>query len=244
MINLLPNVRLSGENNNELYIASLLEKNLQIRDFAGLRSKVPARPTNYAWQHNEIPEQSMACTIQKVLHTINPPPEEIQQQIINNETSGITLDGYETSQIIGAKMIRIQVGDWTPLEGAEFFKYNFPCAKYIINTRLNTDNQATSMKRFLGKYGATSHKETRNKIKRHNDFLTQFAQHMGEEKSRLIFMENWTNNVTQWNEVVEWLGFQNCQYDKVLHNNKNGYEQDNSRIEMGGGCQAPPIGSV
>lgn len=244
MINLLPNVRLSGENNNELYIASLLEKNLQTKDFAGLRSKVPASPTNYAWQHNEIPEQSMACTIQKVLHTINPPPEEIQQQLINNETSGITLDGYETSQIIGAKMIRIQVGDWTPLEGAEFFKYNFPCAKYIINTRLNTDNQATSMKSFLGKYGATSHKETRNKIKRHNDFLTQFAQHMGEEKSRLIFMENWTNNVTQWNEVVEWLGFQNCQYDKVLHNNKNGYEQDNSRIEMGGGCQAPPIGSL
>ena len=55
----------------------------------------------------------------------------------------------------------------------------------------------------------------------------------------MIYMEEWTKNVTQLNEVVEWLGFRNCQYDKVLHNNKNGYEGDESPIDLGRGCLSP-----
>eukprot|EP00985_Skeletonema_marinoi_P030049 scaffold30235_cov249-Skeletonema_marinoi.AAC.1 len=120
-----------------------------MQGFAGLRSKVPARPHFEAWFRHEIPEQAMACTIQKVLQTINPPPEEIQQQIINSDSSErsvIALDRYETSQILGAKMIRVQSGKWTALQASKFFNYNFPCAKYIINTRLNTDNQVVSQK--------------------------------------------------------------------------------------------------
>jgi len=240
MINRLPNVRVGGENNNTLYIASKLETNLEMLGFAGLRSKVPARPHFEAWFHHEIPEQAMACTIQKVLQTINPPPEEIQQQIINSdssERSAIALDRYETSQILGAKMIRVQRGNWTALQASKFFNYNFPCAKYIINTRLNTDNQVASQKNTFKV--PTPLEELQDGIKRQNDFLTQFAQYMSEDKARLIYMEEWTNNVTQLNEVVEWLGFRNCQYDKVLHNNKDGYHHDDSSIDLGGGCLAP-----
>ena len=240
MINCLPNVRVGGENNNELYIASKLETNLEMQGFAGLRSKVPARPHFEAWFRHEIPEQAMACTIQKVLQTINPPPEEIQQQIINSDSSErsvIALDRYETSQILGAKMIRVQSGKWTALQASKFFNYNFPCAKYIINTRLNTDNQVASQKNTFE--GPAPLEELPDRIKRQNDFLTQFAQYMSEDKARLIYMEEWTNNVTQLNEVVEWLGFRNCQYDKVLHNNKDGYHHDDSSIDLGGGCLAP-----
>lgn len=239
MINHLPNVRLAGENNNELYIASQLEKNLKGYGFNGLRSNVPAKASG-AWFHHSIPKQSMACTIQKVLHTINPPPKEVQQQIISNEGNGITLDGYETSQIVGAKMIRIQNGKWTPLEAAEFFKYNFPCAKYIVNTRLEKDSQAASV--LANFVSPNTLEKVVEKLKRKDDFLTKFAQHMGEDKARLIYMEDWVNDVMHLNEVVEWLGFRNCQYDKVLHSNANGYERDESVLEVGGGCQAP-IGS-
>ena len=80
---------------------------------------------------------------------------------------------------------------------------------------------------------------TPEQIKRQNDFLAQFTQYMGEEMARMIYMEEWTKNVTQLNEVVEWLGFRNCQYDKVLHNNKNGYEGDESPIDLGRGCLSP-----
>jgi len=249
MINHLPNVRLAGENNNTLYVASLLEKNLHGQGFANLRTKVPAR--DGAWFHHSIPKQSMACTIQKVLQTINPPPEEVQQQIVRNESSGaLALDGYDSSQIVGAKMIRIQKGKWKPLEAAEFFKYNFPCAKYIVNTRLDKEAQATSHLQYPKlptrdtstqvKYVHESTlEETVDKLKREDGFLSEFAQHMDAYQARLIYMEDWVNNVTHLNEVVEWLGFRNCQYDKVLHNNANGYEQDKSLLEVGGGCQAP-----
>ncbi|KAL7426716.1 hypothetical protein ACHAXM_000552 [Skeletonema potamos] len=172
----------------------------------------------------------MACTIQKVLHTINPPPKEVQQQIISNEGNGITLDGYETSQIVGAKMIRIQNGKWTPLEAAEFFKYNFPCAKYIVNTRLEKDSQAASV--LANFVSPNTLEKVVEKLKRKDDFLTKFAQHMGEDKARLIYMEDWVNDVMHLNEVVEWLGFRNCQYDKVLHSNANGYERDESVLEL------------
>ena len=167
-------------------------------------------------------------------------PEEIQQQIINSDSSernAIALDRYETSQILGAKMIRVQSGKWTALQASKFFNYNFPCAKYIINTRLNTDNQVASQKNTFE--GPAPLEELPDRIKRQNDFLTQFAQYMSEDKARLIYMEEWTKNVTQLNEVVEWLGFRNCQYDKVLHNNKNGYEGDESPIDLGRGCLSP-----
>lgn len=236
MINHLPNVRIGGENNNILHTASEIESKLEASFFGGLRSKVPARPPNSAWFHNEIPEQAMACTFQKVLQTINPPPEEIQQQIINsssNGTTGMNLDDYETSQIIGAKMIRIQEGKWTALEASEFFKYNFPCAKFIMNTCLDIDRQAASQSKNL------QAQATNKTIKKENDFLAQFAQHMGEEMARMIYMEEWTNSVAKLNEVVEWLGFSNCQYDKVLHNNKNGFYRDESPVDVGSGCRAP-----
>jgi hypothetical protein len=245
MINHLPSVRLAGENNNELYIASQLEKNLKGYGFNGLRSNVPATASG-AWFHHSIPKQSMACTIQKVLHTINPPPKEVQQRIISNKSSGvgITLDDYETSQIVGAKMIRIQIGKWTPLEAAEFFKYNFPCAKYIVNTRLDKDSQAASVKtnKVLHYTNNSTLEKVVDGFKRQDDFLTKFAEHMGEDKARLIYMEDWVNDVTHLNEVVEWLGFRNCQYNRVLHNNVKGYVQDKSVLVVGGGCQAP-IGS-
>ena len=239
MINHLPNVRIGGENNNELFIASQLETNLKKHGFGGLRSEVPGLAHNNPWFHNEIPEQAMACTIQKVLQTINPPAEEIQQQIINGGgTTGMNLDGYETSQIIGAKMIRIQRGNWTALEASEFFKYIFPCAKFIMNTRLDIDSQVDSQK-YVFKAKEDLDLATHDNVKKENDFLAQFAQRMGEEMARMIYMEEWTNNVTQLNEVVEWLGFSNCKYDKVLHNNKNGYQGDESPIDVGSGCRAP-----
>ena len=242
MINHLPNVRLGGENKNTMYIASTIETNLKTQGFGGLRSKVRARSSsNDPWFHHEIPEQAMACTFQKVLETINPPPDEIQQQIISSSGNGasgiLNLDDYETSQIIGAKMIRIQGGNWTALEASEFFKYNFPCAKYIFNTRLDIESQLASYNRYFHHIDNMTNAVL--KLKKENDFLAQLMQYMGEEMARMIYMEEWTNNVTQLNEVVEWLGFLNCQYDKVLHNNKNGYEGVKSPIDVGSDCRAP-----
>lgn len=235
MINHLPNVRLGGENNNALYFLSLLETQIGELGYINLlsRSKMRAVPHNKAWFHEEIPEQATACTFQKLLHTINPPSAEIQQQIISSGSGmgGITLDDYETSQIIGAKMIRLPLGKWTAWEASEFFKYYFPCAKYIINTRSNTDKQLASQTKVGWKGGSN--------ITHENDFLRRFAQYMSEDAARSIYMEEWTTNVTKFNELVEWLGFQNCHCDNVLHNNKNRYQGDETPVDFGVDCRAP-----
>ena len=137
-------------------------------------------------------------------------------------------------------MIRIQRGGkWTALEASEFFKYNFPCAKYIINTRSDIDSQAASQKHNLKVFKDLDLATLDSNIKHENDFLSQFTQYMGEETARMIYMEEWTKNVTQLNEVVQWLGFRNCQFDKVLHNNKNGHRGDKTPIHVGSGCLAP-----
>eukprot|EP00986_Skeletonema_menzelii_P008910 scaffold3907_cov79-Skeletonema_menzelii.AAC.1 len=98
-------------------------------------------------------------------------------------------------------MILIQNGKWTALEASEFFKYNFPCAKYIINTRSDIDSQVVSQNRVFGK--EDNIERFFNNIKKENDFLAQFTQYMGEETARMIYMEEWTKNVMQLNEAVE-----------------------------------------
>ena len=60
----------------------------------------------------------MACPIQKVLPTINPHPKKTLQGI--NQMGKDNLDEYEASKFVGAKMIRVQRGDWSADEAAEF----------------------------------------------------------------------------------------------------------------------------
>ena len=223
-----------------MYIASLLEKNLKkTQNFSGLRSKVKAERSG-AWLHHEIPEQAMACTIQKVLHTMNPPPIDIQNKIGFGQLDGFrSVEEYDSSQIIGAKMIRIQEGDWSPAEAVDFFNYNFPCAKFIINTRSNIDDMARSQKTFFKRENRhKNYSQVHDELEKENQFLHMFAKEMGSSKSRLIFMGEWTANVTALNEVVEWAGFQNCRFNSTFHHNKNGYNTDKkSVIGLGDKCQ-------
>ena len=186
---------------------------------------------------HEIPAQSMACPIQKVLSTINPPPKEILQGL--NQTGKDNLDEYEASKIIGAKMIRVQRGDWSADEAAEFVETNFPCAKYIVNIRSNVYKQALSWKKIWEKTGGRSIQQIRDKVEKENDFLHRFSKKLGDDKVKLINKEAWTENITVLNEVVDWAGFRHCQYDKMLHQNKNRYEEDRSEVHLGDECHSP-----
>jgi hypothetical protein len=73
MFNALPNVRIAGENNNELYVASQLESNLE---GAKGHHLLDGNATQGSWAHNAIPPQAMACPIQKVVETLDIAPRE------------------------------------------------------------------------------------------------------------------------------------------------------------------------
>ena len=154
-------VRLSGENYNELFVASKIESNLQ-----GVEFKIGEGEDTGAWQHNPIPSQAMACPMQHILSTIDPPPHETV--ITLNQPGHPSLEEYETSSIIGAKMIRIQGVKWSPIQAAAYFQKNFPCSRFVVNYRSDEDGQAKSM---INAGWTDDYEKLTGKMKLEKDFL-------------------------------------------------------------------------
>lgn len=221
-------VRLSGENYNELFVASKIESNLQ-----GVEFKIGEGENTGAWQHNPIPSQAMACPMQHILSTIDPPPHETV--ITLNQPGHPSLEEYETSSIIGAKMIRIQGVKWSPIQAAAYFQKNFPCSRFVVNYRSDEDGQAKSM---INAGWTDDYEKLTGKMKLEKDFLHNFTEAMGTERAQLIDMNEWTGDVSILNNVVRWLGFQDCRFKSILHENNERYGGDNSTDpDVGARCR-------
>ena len=219
---------MSGENNNELFVASQIESNLHKTRFF-LDDK---RRSGGAWFHNAIPSQAMACPIQQILSTIDPPPHETLMYL--NRPGHPSFEGYEASSIIGAKMIRIQSGAWGEVEAAAYFQKNFPCSRFVVNYRSDEDGQAKSA---LNLGWTSDYQKYVDALKRQNKFLRNFAEALGNETAQLIHMEDWTKDVSTLNSVVSWLGFRGCRFKSILHENHDGYGRDDYDQDLGARCR-------
>jgi len=230
MLNYLPNVRLSGENSNELFIASKLQTNLQ----KGGKKKIFANDERYngtPWMHNAIPSQALACPMQQIMSTINPPPHEILMEL--NQPGNPSYADYEASLIIGAKMIRIQDGNWNAKTAVAYFQENFPCSRFLVNYRSDTDGQVES-ELNLGWQNIT-----KDDLKRSDQFLRKFAKLMSPDIAQLLDMNEWTKDVSILNNVVKWLGYKGCSFKALLHENHDGYGRDNTDSDLGPQCRYP-----
>ena len=234
MLNHLPNVRLSGENNGELFVASRLISNLKYPSKKGsiLDDK---EQVDGPWMHNIIPTQSMACPLQQIVSTLNPPPTEVLQAV--NQTGRESYEQHEESFIIGMKTIRIQNKQWGPFQAAEFFRQNFPCSRVIVNYRSDIDIQVES-RRGVG-WGNGNGGVIRSSIEKENDFLSQFASELGPDMAHVLDMTKWTNDIGILNELLEWLGFEGCNFQSTLHDNNGGYRIDRSKVNLGAYCHYP-----
>ena len=238
-------MRLSGENFNELYVASKIRSNLEQgknkfeKSLFAEDKEIKSRP----WFHHAIPSQAFACPIQKIMSTIDPPSHEKLLQM--NKAGHESYEDHEASTIIGAKMIRIQNGQWTVKEAVDYFNTAFPCAKYIVNIRSGIDGQAESR----AKLGWKVNKE---KMEGANDFLERFAKQMGQNKARLIDMNDWVaepfendeseKGVRVLNHAVRWLGFKDCRFQSLLlENNNSTYKADTTAVNLGDNCYYPGI---
>jgi hypothetical protein len=220
MLNFLPNIRLSGENRNELYIASLLQSELR---------KTNVLEQNFdrvegAYIHNAIAPQSMSCAIQGVMNSINPPPKRVQNEV--NITGRPSLEEYDRDLILGAKTIRFQKGDWTVKESADYLRENFPCSRIGVNIRSDLEGQAESIENTFNDDGADSGSRARDRVERMNNFLLKLAKELGDDMAHLLDMNEWTKDVKSLNKVVRWLGFKRCDFARVVHENSNGYGRD------------------
>ena len=215
------------------------------------------------FMHNAIPIGSFACVFQHLLKTLNPPhittppatttttnyiDNNNHKSIIDNNDMFLQEENKEDDEdktILGIKEIRLQDQDlikWTPTEAAQFLQENFPCSRYIINISSAYIKQSMTMKKHLrNKVGELNRTQIQEKIKSENTFLIKLSEILGSDQARLLDLVEWQDDVMVLNDVVRWLGFEGCAFDKVAHENNNGFQHDNNNTTttLGDNCIYP-----
>ena len=78
-----------------------------------------------------------------------------------------------------------------------------------------------------------------------NRFLLKVGHKLGEDMAKIIDMNLWVNDVSLINDVVDWLGYQNCSFQKIVHENNQGENGDGlgrdqeTDTGLGEACQYP-----
>lgn len=213
MLNLLPGVRMGGENNNAIQRIMNMIKGVTDPPF---RLKPLASTKFSAWDHNPIPDGSLACVAQKMIETIVPPA------IIN----GTKLHPNEGEEIVGFKTIRLmrdnKLSDVPTI--AAFLVNYFPCARFIINYRSDFVGQAQSQVTAFVSYkeGKTEADAVVEKIAKEVERLKKLAELLGK-RAKIIDSAKWTEDVGELNKVVKWLGFDDtCAFPKLMELNTGG----------------------
>mmetsp|Transcript_2075 Transcript_2075/g.3770 ORF Transcript_2075/g.3770 Transcript_2075/m.3770 type:complete len:358 (-) Transcript_2075:1014-2087(-) len=233
MLNYLPNVRLSGENLNLLYVASKIISNFKGEKVAHLLDQNFDRVEG-AYLHNAIPPQVMSCPIQQVINTLNPPPQKVQKEV--NLTGHPSIEEYDRDRILGVKTIRFHKGEWSIGEASQFLKQNFPCSRVVVNIRSDIQSQLKSLNSTFS--SAQNYVKGAEFIKGMNDFLVGVEEELGIEMARLIDMTEWTKNVEILNDLIHWLGYRDCRYANIVHENTNGFGRDHeTMLNLGNHCR-------
>ena len=232
MFNALPNVRLSGENHNQIKFVAKLTSNL-LENRPRLLKHPMDKPTG-PFMHNTIPQGSFGCIAQDIFHMMNPPPLAVQQN------KAIQMAEYDKDLILGFKTIRMHVGDWTAQQASEYLKSHFPCSRMIINYKTNITHQYVSFRQTFGNSSETYSGPSMNALKKANQFQFDLYQNLGDDYSKLIDMDEWSKDVHVLNDILTWLGFDQCHFEAMVHENLNGYTRDTStELQVGKHCMPP-----
>ena len=243
MLDLLPNVRMAGENNAQLRYGLEAMQNLEETHEFGLKH---TDGVVGAWKHHPIPKQSIACPIQKMYEAINPPPmaDLMSREYNDNLNANVNRNGNgkggENDLILGFKTVRFHGVEFLSEEGtgdllpaAKFMLENFPCARFVINIRGDVEKQVESWEAAFGT------PMDGDEVRRYNRWLVDVASYMGQDKARLVDMTEWIekdSGVEVLNDLIEWLGFVDCRYESLLHSNKDGYGIDRQQVSLGKNC--------
>jgi len=207
-LNYLPGVRMSGEEQGLLGVLMDFE---QVKLSRPYEMAVQAKNRYGAFDHNTIPDGSLACASQKMVEAINPP-------CFKNcsETSKLVLPKDEASEIVGFKTIKFVNQSVAPKDAADFLLRHFPCARFIVNYSSDAKHQAESQIRA---FKATTSVDAKADVIEHQAaYLMNVAKEIGDQ-AIVIDSAQWTKNITVLNEAVEWLGFTDCAFPRPLQLN-------------------------
>jgi len=235
MFNRLPGLRLSGENYNELNgISNLFHNLFDHKENFQYDVSIAEGP----FEHNAIPNGSLSCAAQHFVNTLNPPYMDITTEHSNYHQE------QELQMILGMKTVRLSRGEghaFSPTGAVKFLEDNFPCSRFIIAKRSNHQAHAESMHTNLH-LGIKKQMELSNVIdlaKSLTSFYDELQTRLGPDKARTVDLDEWMTDVDVLNDAVSWLGFTNCRFDGILHENHDGYLQDHHAIHFGEDCKAP-----
>jgi len=234
MFEKLPGVRLSGENWGVMNIAATMMEALQQ---GKPEDELFVDDKSVEWgsfKHNAIPKGAMACAHQNLANTLNPPERWILEQSLKYDS----LTEEDGNTILGFKEVRTErEGSWTAKEAAAYYQEMFPCSRYLINIRSDTEKQVQSME---SEFEFENGKSVKSFVEDGTNFHRELAEELGDA-ARLTDLEEWKNNVDVLNEVIEWLGFKNCRFNTILHENHDGYQPDRERhLNLDDDCEYSP----
>jgi len=207
MLDSLPGVRMSGENNDELKaIRGMIDNIKEVDDFKnGAQSKGP-------WGHNAIPEGAFACVAQSMMETINPPLTDGNGTVLENDSE--TIVGFKT-----VRFLENVKDDEETEELVRWVQWNFPCARIVINIRSNVKDQAASWSQNFGIANAKT-----DELNAINARMRNLVKLFGEDQAYLLDSSDWLDDIQHLNQAVEWLGFhKSCSFTKLLEFNTQGY---------------------
>ncbi|KAG7362008.1 retrotransposon hot spot protein [Nitzschia inconspicua] len=174
MMDSLPGVRMSGENNNllknEFYLYNTTFEKEHFGKSIGKRN---------SFGRNQILPGSLSCILQNTIELITPPTFPI------NDTE------EEQSTIIGFKTVRshIAVNDDEMRLFVHFLQENLPCARYLINYRSDVQTHVHSLKTNFYWTGNIT-----NQIGEENDDLMLLYKLLGPQQAHLLDSTKWTKN--------------------------------------------------
>ena len=124
---------------------------------------------------------------------------------------------------MGCKTIRFHKTDLNVKNSAEYLKEAFPCSRIIVNIRSNIQSQLDSIQ---GNFQKVTNTTTGESIERFNQFLIDLAKELGSDMAKVLDSSEWVEDVNVLNDVVDWLGFENCKFTSIVHENSNGFGRD------------------
>jgi hypothetical protein len=226
MIDNLPGMRMSGENNDQLQAIRGMMDNVMLKKIFQYKRKVVRKG---AWGHNPIPPGAAACVGQKMIETINPP--------LTDQWGAVLEDDADT--IIGFKTIRFLHNGTTEADTVALVRWvqsNFPCAKFLVNIRSETTDQAKSQKvlRKIAQHDAEELLEL-------NERMRNLVNLFGGDQAYLLDSSKWTTDLESLNQAVDWLGFhKSCHFQELLEFNTpsvRGYGAAKSQLDMNPECR-------
>ena len=249
MIQSLPGIRMSGENNGMLtHFYHAMSATRTHFEWNRGHLVIPG-----PWRHNPVPPSAFACVTQQMVETINPPLlQDGNQTIVNAQEEKEDIVGFKTIRFppyYNASIVNETERQAFFQDAAIFLNESLPCARFIISIRDAAAHAKSVQKAFDAGHAAfrSNLDEAIAESTRRNQDMMYFAQLLGNEhRVRVVDSTEWTKDISILNQLVSsWLGFSPaCHFQQLFQmNTRRNYYQGKvtSRKKTPAGCSRLPF---